>query len=107
MYNLTYFLTQRFLPHMIFNDTPSRKQAHFLDQYFPNFLVIGTLWTIYRFARVPPKFSHIFGCEAQLALMHNLFSIARQPITFLLSFLKTLKLIILTFILSFTPWQIS
>ena len=78
-----------------------------LVQCFPNFLVIGTLWTIYRFARVPTKFSHIFGCEAQLALMHNLFSIARQPITFLLSFLKTSKLIILTFILSFIPWQIS
>ena len=66
-----------------------------LDQGFPNFQVIGTLWTIYRFARVPPKFSHIFGCEAQLALMHNLLSIARQPITFLLSLLKPLKLIIL------------
>ena len=66
-----------------------------LAQCFPNFQVIVTLWTIYRFARVPPKFSHIFGCEAQLALMHNLFSIARKPITFLLSLLKTLKLIIL------------
>ena len=37
---------------------------------------------------VPPKFSHIFSCKAQLALMHNLFSIARQPITFPLNLLN-------------------
>ena len=70
-------------------------KADALTQGFPNLQVIGTFWTIYRFARVPPKFSHIFGCEAQLALIHILFSVARQPITFLLSLLKTLKLIIL------------
>ena len=42
----------------------------------------------YRFARVPPKFSHIFSWKAQLALMHNLFSVARQPITFPLNLLN-------------------
>ena len=42
----------------------------------------------YRFTRVPPKFYHIFSCKAQLALMHNLFSIARQPITFPLNLLN-------------------
>ena len=66
-----------------------------LTQGFPNFLFIDTLWTIYKFARVPPKFLIFLAAKAQLALMHNLFSIAKQPIAFPLNLLKTLTLIIL------------
>ena len=40
------------------------------------------------------NFLTIMAAKAQLALMHNLFSIARQPITFPLNLLKTLKFFI-------------
>ena len=60
--------------------------------------LMGTLWPIYKFACVPPKFSHIFSCKAELVLTHNLFSIAfRQPITFPSKFAKSSKWIILVF----------
>ena len=55
---------------------------------FPKLSVHGYHLDNYRFARVPPKFSHISSRKAQLALTYNLFSIARQPITFLLNLLN-------------------
>ena len=47
---------------------------------FPKLSVHGYPLDNYRFARVPPKFSYIFSCKAQLAPTHNLFFITRQPI---------------------------
>ena len=70
--------------HQVYYGTmfPKLSVDGYSKQGFPNFLLMGTLWPIYEFARVPPKFSRIFSCKAQHAYAYN------QAITFPLNLLN-------------------